>query len=141
MAQSSFELILVAVTIGIAAWSGLIGSPSETIDDFDNMWLKMIASDFFLISGAAILLVFIAVLWGLVAGLYSGELGVGGTALYLVILAISIAAVPRLLEIARIVFYLNSKSDTEFNRNQATIVRVFYFVVLLIFILVGLQPI
>ncbi|WP_232688562.1 hypothetical protein [Halobacterium zhouii] len=135
MAVSELSLMVTATAIGVAAWSHILDSPQDTIDHFENSLLRYCTAIFLGYSLIAILFVAIGLVFAL--AVKSNALGVGGTTLYLVLLAVLLASIPTagaVVNAARIEF--EKYADT---RSTVKAVAVFLLVTIPIWLLIVLR--
>lgn len=112
MVETSFELLLTATAIGIAAWTQVVDQPTEQIRTFENKWYRFFSALLLFFSIFIIFLVLAVMLWAV--GRYSKSLGAGGMGFYLVLLAVTLASIPTMGEVFRTIL----KEAKTFNRKE-----------------------
>lgn len=96
---TSFDLLLAASAVGVAVWTELISDPEDRVNMFENKFARQAMRWMLLLSATLLLIVFGAFGAGLYTALTNGSLGVGGTALFLVITSISLIGIPVIAKI------------------------------------------
>lgn len=91
--ESSFDLILFSVAVGVAVWNHIVTASKDIIDQFERPQFRMAAALLQFLSLLLVLYVFLALTFALIF-VEAGSLGPGGIALYLVLLAVLFASVP-----------------------------------------------
>lgn len=97
MATESFGILLAATALGVAAWSQVVDSPREQVEEFDPGLGRFVASFLIFLS---VLIIGLTFFFLFIALLTAGSgLGAGGTAFYLVLLSVLLATIPSVFEI------------------------------------------
>lgn len=96
---TSLDLLLAAAGVGVAVWTDVIGSAEERIDSFENKHARNATRLMIFLSATILLMVFGSFGAGLFVAVTSNSLGVGGIALFLVIMSIALAGIPTITKI------------------------------------------
>jgi hypothetical protein len=102
---TSLDLLLAAAGIGVGVWTEVIGSPEDRVEMFESGYAKHATILMLFLSATILLMLFLSLGSGLFITVLSGSLGVGGTALFLVIMAIALAGLPTIMKIYLDIYY------------------------------------